>query len=405
MWRLERIVLAAATGLAVAACSTPNAPGAGPTPSASTAPPTQSPAKPAVPDPALAFDRDGVALGEPADGQFAVHGDTAYYLRDDAVASDIPTLVAADLTAGRPRWSKPIATDSMSERWGPLKIAVVDGKPRLFVSYLARLKGSGTQGDRELLRVIALEVADGTRVWTVDLDDDKMPTGPSTRFSTFSPPAIVAATGEHLVLAVDDSALVLDAKTGAQRWGAAGFRPAALDGGIVVGTATSPAGRKVSGHHAADGKPAWSNTDPFDRVDALGSGLVAVAGSANTRLLEAKTGAVKATVPAHHTCAHDTEALVVCWDFTSHLAAIDAANGKLLWELPDKSADRIMPRITSVRRGVIYATAGTNGPVILDARTGKDKVTGVAVAPTLAVPGYGLVLSARGGLFAHRATG
>ncbi len=409
MWRLERIVLAAVLGLALgpamAACSTPKAPGAAPTPTASTPQSSASPGKPAVPDPAIAFDRDGVALGEPADGQFAVYGDTAYYLRDDASATDIPSLVAADLTAGRPRWSKPIATDSMTDRWGPLRVAVVDGKPRLFVSYLARLKGSGTQGDRELLRVIALEAADGTRAWTVDLDDDKMPAGPATRFSTFSPPTVVAVTAEHVVLAIDDSAIVLDAKTGTQRWSAAGFRPAALEGTTVVGTSVSATGRKATGRAAADGIQAWSNADPFDKIDNLGSGLVTVTGSASTRLLEAKTGTVKATLPGGHTCAHDGETLVVCWNFTQHLAALDATNGKVLWELPDKSADRIMPAVSSVRRGMIYATAGSNGPVILDARTGKDKVTSVAIAPTLVVPGYGLVLSSRGGLFAHRATG
>jgi outer membrane protein assembly factor BamB len=286
-----------------------------------------------------------------------------------------------------------------------MRVAVLDGKPRLFISYLARLKGSGTQGDREMLRVIALEAGDGTRLWTVDLDDDKMPAGPATRFSTFSPPSIVAATNEHVVLAIDDSAIVLDARSGTQRWSAAGFRPGALEGATVVGTSISTAGRKVSGRAAADGKEAWSNAEPFDRIDTLGSGLVTVSGTASTRLLEAKTGAVKATLAASHTCAHDSEALVVCWNFTQHLTAVDVANGKVLWELPVSSADRIMPRVASVRRGMIYATAGSNGPVILDARTGKDKVTSAAVAPSVVVPGDGLLLSSRGGLFAHRATG
>jgi outer membrane protein assembly factor BamB len=121
--------------------------------------------------------------------------------------------------------------------------------------------------------------------------------------------------------------------------------------------------------------------------------------------MQAQTGTVKATLGGNHSCAHDSDTLIVCWAFTEHIAAVDAANGKVLWQLPDTSADRIMPRISAVRRGMIYATAGGNGPVILDGRTGKDKVTSVAIAPTLVIPGYGLVLSARGGLFAHRATG
>ena len=371
MWRLERIVLAAVTGLAVAACNTPNAPGAAPTPTATNPQTTPSPAAPAVPDPALAFDRDGVALGEPADGQFAVYGDTAYYLRDDPSTTDIPSLVAADLTAGRPRWSKPIATDSMTDRWGPLRVAVLDGKPRLFISYLARLKGSGTQGDRELLRVIALEASDGSRVWTVDLDDDKMPTGASTRFSTFSPPSIVAATNDHIVLAIDNSALVLDAKNGTQRWGAADFQPAALDGSIVVGTAMSPVRAQGFGPGRSRRQGGVEQRRPVrqDRRARRGSGhrhrldLHPAAGGQDRRgqghrggppHLRPRRRRADRVLELHRAHRRD-----------GHL------RGKVLWELPDKSADRIMPRVISVRRGLIYATAGGNGPVILDARTGQ----------------------------------
>lgn len=408
MWRLERIVLVTALGtslwLAVAACSTPVKPG-GPSPTPTNPGAAPSPAVPAVPDPPLAFDRDGVSLGEPADGQFTVYADTAYYMRDDLSATDIPTLIAADLVAGKPRWSKPVATDAMAAKWGPLRVAVVEGKPRVVISYLARLKGTGTQADRELLRVIALDAGDGTRLWTVDIDDDKMPQGASYRFSTFSPPSIVAFTDEHVVLGTDESVIVLDSRNGNQRWNSAGFRPSALDAGTVVGASFSGTTRKVAGRSAADGKESWSNTDPFDRVEQLGSGLVAVASTTATRLLEAKTGTVKANVAGSHTCAHDSESIVVCWRFTEHVLAIDAANGKTLWELPDTSADRIIPRVLTLRRGMIYSTAGSNGPVIIDARTGKDKVTSVVITPTRVIPGFGLVLSERGGLFAHKATG
>lgn len=404
MLRLERLLLAVLVGVALTGCAkaTPNA-GASKAPTPSVAP-TNAPAKPALPDPPLGFEKDGVALGEPAGGQFTVFGETAFYARE-AAAPDAPALVAADLPAARPRWSKPVYTDLMPARWTPVHVVAVDGKPRVLVSYLARLKGSGTQADRELLRVVAVDAADGTRLWTVDIDDDKWPTGTSTRFSTFTPPQIVAANADHIVLGTDDSAVVLDARSGNQRWAAAGFRPSTLDAGMVVGANVSGA-HAVAARNAADGKDAWSNADPFDRVEALGGGLVTVIGTTSTRLLEAGTGKLRATLPGYHNCLWDADALVVCWGYTTeHVAGVEVGSGKTLWELSSATADRIVPRILSIRKGAIYGTAGTNGPVILDARTGKDRVTAVAVAPARVVPGYGLILSERGGLFAYKATG
>jgi outer membrane protein assembly factor BamB len=231
-----------------------------------------------------------------------------------------------------------------------------------------------------------------------------MPAGPATRFSTFIPPQIVAATSDLLVIGTDDSTIVLDSRTGMQRWAAAGFRPSALDAGVVVGANVSAA-HAVAARNAADGKQTWSNADPFDRVEALGGGLVTVIGSTATRLLEANTGKVRATMGGNHTCLWDAEAIVVCYTYADHVAGIEVSSGKTLWELSSTTADRIVPRILSIRRGALYVTAGGNGPVILDARTGRDRVTAVAVAPIRVVPGYGLVLSDRGGLFAYKATG
>jgi outer membrane protein assembly factor BamB len=406
MLRLERMAtvpIMIMTGLALTACANTTHGAAAPSPTTTVAP-APTPAKPALPDPPLGFEKDGVALGEPAGGQFAVFGETAFYVRE-AIAPEMPTLVAAGLSAARPLWSKPVHTDMMPAKWTQLQVVVVDGKPRVLFSYLARLKGTGTQADRELLRVVAVDATDGTRLWTVDIDDDKMPTGAATRLSTFTPPAIVAASSDHIVIGTDDSVIVLDSRTGNQRWSAAGFRPSALDAGVVVGANVSGS-HAVAARNAADGKEAWTNAEPFDRVEALGGGLVTVIGTASTRLLESNTGKVRATLPGYHNCLWDADALVVCWGYTTeHVVAVEVTSGKTLWELSSATADRIVPRILSVRKGAIYATAGTNGAVILDARTGKDRITAVAVAPARVVPGYGLLLSEKGGLFSYKATG
>jgi len=386
MLRLERLLaipVVLVTGFALTACANTGRGATAPKPSGSVAAPATVPAKPALPDPPLGFERDGVALGEPAGGQFAVFGETAFYVRE---APEAPALVVTDL---------------LPSRWTPVHVVVIDGRPRILLSYLARLKGSGTQADREMLRLIALDATDGTRLWTVDIDDDKMPTGVSTRFSTFLPPSIVAASSDHIVIGTDDSVVVLDARNGTQRWGAAGFRPSALDAGMVIGTS----GGKVAARTAVDGKDAWSGGDAFDKVEPLGGGLVTVIGAASTRLLESNTGKVRATLQGGHTCLWDTDALVVCSGYTDHVACIEVSSGKTLWEISPATADRIIPRVLSVRKGAVYATAGPNGPVILDGRTGKDRVTSAGIAPTRVVPGYGLLLSDKGGLFSYKATG
>src|SRR5581483_957210 len=154
----------------------------------------------------------------------------------------------------------------------------------------------------------------------------------------------VAANGENVVLGTEDSVIVLDARTGTQRWAAAGFRPSTLDAGVVVGANVSGA-HAVAARNVSDGKDAWSNADPFDRVDALGGGLVAVVGTASTRLLEANTGKVRATLPGNHTCLWDADALVVCWSYADHVAGIEVSSGKTLWEISTATADRIVPRV------------------------------------------------------------
>ncbi|MFF9768169.1 hypothetical protein ACF1GT_16390 [Streptomyces sp. NPDC014636] len=66
------------------------------------------------------------------------------------------------------------------------------------------------------------------------------------------------------------------------------------------------------------------------------------------------------------------------------------STGKVAWQLPDKQADRIAPKMTTAWHGRVYGTTD-NGAVALDARTGKD-LPSPRVAPLLVDESAGIVL-------------
>ncbi len=85
--------------------------------------------------------------------------------------------------------------------------------------------------------------------------------------------------------------------------------------------------------------------------------------------------------------------------------AVDATSAQLLWKLPDDSGHRVAPDVSTVWHGLVYGKT-TNGPVILDARTGADRPGTPGAAPSV-VDGYaGLALGdKRDTLFAYPTTG
>ncbi|MEO3799312.1 hypothetical protein [Nonomuraea sp. B1E8] len=117
------------------------------------------------------------------------------------------------------------------------------------------------------------------------------------------------------------------------------------------------------------------------------------------RLIEFRTSATR--------CIHDQEATLLCQNsfyFDNPLTAYDTSTGKKLWQLP--VAERVAPRMTTAYRGLVYGST-SNGPVILDARAGKDKVTTLSVAPIRVITGFGFAVRERerNSLFAYPATG
>jgi outer membrane protein assembly factor BamB len=123
-------------------------------------------------------------------------------------------------------------------------------------------------------------------------------------------------------------------------------------------------------------------------------------------LVSASTGKVLATVKAILRCRDDERGVLVCTDLharPSLMTAFDIRSGRRLWTLPDPATNRPALDLIGAYHGAVYAITVRSGPLVLDAQTGKELVSTLAVTPDQVVPGYGLAF-ADGELFAYPAT-
>lgn len=147
----------------------------------------------------------------------------------------------------------------------------------------------------------------------------------------------------------------------------------------------------------------WTTPAGPDRIittRVTRSGLVS--STAQLLLVDAATGKHRPLSdkqrPVH--CRYDGTSVVVCGPYPGtrspkEVFALDAPSGKILWELPDRAAGRIVPDVTAVRHGRVYADT-PSGPVVLDARSGKDIELDPGVAPVLVNEYAGVAARSRG---------
>lgn len=170
---------------------------------------------------------------------------------------------------------------------------------------------------------------------------------------------------------------------------AKGFCGELVDRGIVVGRGESA---RVNGLAIADGKEAWPYRGNATKLDPVGAGLfTAAVGGFPTRapdsvaLLDLSTGRPPAGLdekalgePTDLSCWHDRRSMIVCTvvdkQYQKRVFALDATTFKERWAFDGSDKSRLLPRVTTAWHGAVYA-ATTNGSVVLDALTGKDKAT------------------------------
>lgn len=82
-------------------------------------------------------------------------------------------------------------------------------------------------------------------------------------------------------------------------------------------------------------------------------------------------------------CLYDEQSVVAC-RAGGVLTAYDAATAAKLWSLPDEAANRMAPGLVVAWHGALYGETGTGQPIVLDAKTGKDRaIDGIGLVPAL----------------------
>lgn len=194
------------------------------------------------------------------------------------------------------------------------------------------------------------------------------------------------------------------------------LRASAVAGDTVLGlTPQGSVQEQVTALSTADGAVRWTLTNLYQtNISPAGPGFVAVAGSDYAsgkgflRLLNAATGTD--VVPTDHintgkgggtvrTCRYDEVSVTVCADDGAsdvhQVIGLDAVSGKVLWQLPDPTANRTAPAVTTVWHGAVYGTTA-NGPVVLDAKTGSDRENAPGIAPVVVNAAAGLAVDPSG---------
>ncbi|MFI9721153.1 PQQ-binding-like beta-propeller repeat protein [Streptomyces sp. NPDC052396] len=365
-------------------------------------------------DPPHTFGNAGVGLPNEANqgnidmaGRLAGHPPISLF-RTTAYVASADRLQAVDTTTGRVRATvepqrKPLGNNGGTfDRTSvpPPVIADFHGKSLVVMPFLVQIPSSGTTPSGTALEMVYVNAENGTREWRTET---VLPAWAGNSFGKVTTAVVSADRGIAVVRVSDDEhgityAVSLDTRQ--TLWQKDLAAAAAADG---VVTALDPSGigaqQHLKGFDLATGESRWSTKDASyeSSIQAAAPHLLAFSGRdygsghGFTRFLDPRTGEVKGELPNGTyglDCLYDGKSATLCGDPSAdgQLIALDASSAQPLWQLPDKNANRVAPRVSAVWNGVVYGTTG-NGPVALDSRTGADAKTSPGIAPVL-VNGY-----------------
>ncbi|WP_331733466.1 PQQ-like beta-propeller repeat protein (plasmid) [Embleya sp. NBC_00888] len=372
-------------------------------------------------DPPKAFAGSGVVLptvSKAASGAVVLHNTTAYVTTTSGIQA-LDTVTGRPLAtiapAGAP--SAGAGPDGLMQGLvsaGPAVLVRVGGRELVVAPFVVMVPGRGTTAGRLDLSLTAVDPADNTAAWTVSAP---LPAGAAAA-------AVIGTHGDRVLVTVArdsiGSVYAVDTVTRAVVWSKDGFLGATVTGDSVVAVEPrdgSNTMQTVTALNVADGSRRWSlpNNRYESTITYAGPKLVAVegrdysSGRASFQLIDGDTGA-DAMAPSTATgwsgtyamkCLYDRRAVTVC-SGVGIVMGLDATTGKELWRLPDRAAGRVAPSVTAAWHGVVYATA--DGPVVLDAATGRDLAT-PNISPVAVSATTGIVVDPSGSVRAHPATG
>jgi hypothetical protein len=381
-------------------------------------------------DPPLAFEATTVELpaaalqsnlaGDVTSRFMTLHGRTAYIVEPDRLS-------AVDVLTGDESWEAAIegAPADPDAQAGPF---VNDAGPRppvlsadgetVAVAVPVSEPGKGTTPGHEAISVLAVDADSGKEQWatTVDVAEEM---GYSGEGATTS---VVAVTDDAVVVTYhndDSTTAAIDPSTQEVLWQRDSYLGEVVVGDVVVGmdgaVAENSSMNQATGLDLTTGDQRWVTATQSSGVDVVPASedLVVIdridygSGDPSLYFVEPGTGEVTKRYDAEGgfgasafgPCQYDQRSVVVCISF-DQLTAYDATDGSELWALPDETANRVAPSVTTVWHGALYGTT-ENGPVVLDAATGEDRETDPGLAPHWVSEYAGIGLDDDGAPVAH----
>lgn len=391
-----KFVAAVAVCLLAAACNAPSdggddgvvnaQPPASASPRPSFDPPTRFDPARAVRLPGQASAQDGPTAPGRLRGKdlpVVLYGTTLYIatsqslLRVDTNTGQVVDTVAA-----------PTRQANLGARFYPPTMALLDGVPTVLVTFSVTIPGSGTTRDSYAVEIHAVAAEDGKPRWSFEI-----PTPSNTNLR------IVGVSGNMLLLSdpAGPVAYGVDLATQKVVWQREEFSARVVDDGLVIGVDDPKFARpRAMALRMSDGTEQWSDAEssvaaPAGTMHVLsaGPGRVMIAGqyyrSGNYyyRIADTRTGHGEPTTgrrPFTMDCWFDEVSVTVCSG--DGVFAFDVATGEKLWALPDEKSNRMAPEVTAAWHGAVYGRT-SNGPLVLDARTGADREVSAGAAPII----------------------
>ncbi|MEU4823415.1 PQQ-binding-like beta-propeller repeat protein [Actinomadura sp. NPDC023710] len=362
---------------------------------------------PAVPvaDPPVRFDtRRAVEL--PAEARQS--GYTTSYgalpvLLDDRTAVSVAdgVMYGVDILTGRQVWKtgprKKLFSRSSDTR---ATVVMLQGRRTALAAFMTEVPGQGTTPSGAAIELIGVDLASGKNVLNDDLPlpQDSAPWG--------NPVSVVGVDATTAVLNWSGGGTVVaDLAAHKVRWIRRGFDAIGLDGGVIAGQTGDLLHYRLLGLRATDQRQEWASKEyevPTFEAEPAGPGLYSLHHStgsvrdrSSTVLHDIKTGKPRKHLGLEYRwhCVSDGAETLLCNGADGGIVGLDAGTLDTLWRLP--SDGRLAPKVTAFWHGAVYGTT-PNGPVVLDARSGKDREVRPGAAPRVVSRYGGLVVGPEG---------
>ncbi|MFE3287636.1 PQQ-binding-like beta-propeller repeat protein [Streptomyces sp. NPDC059233] len=333
--------------------------------------------------------------------------------KDKAYVATQESLLAVDTTKGAVTTITPQATpvtnpqDSDGFFMFTHPVVITEGaSPLALASFVVKQPAVGTHAERIFVEFTAVDAAGARVEWRLPQDIPDWAKGAPYPLTA----RVAASSGRVALLTIGGfkpagrTTYAIDLVDHRVLWTRDLLEAKQIVKGTVVGItkdAIDSQNEAAAGYNLNTGEQLWRGEDSeYPSVGMGGPQFVGVSGRSKAggrfdRLVDPQTGVIKKELPdmGSANCEFDGISTLVCFRNWQGLSvwAFDTSNGELRWALPNKTANRIAPRVTAVWHGRIYGSTD-NGPLALDARTGEDLPTSPGIAPYAVNQYVGLAL-------------